>query len=311
MVDQILVTLVDSVLGSGKNTSKNNRAYRCPFCNHHKPKLEVNFTPNEKNEYPWNCWVCGTKGRSLLNLFKKIEADSDKLNELRFILKSTSKENIPVTVSKKVSLPKEFKSLINPNPSDIIAKHALKYLHDRGINNYDIIKYNIGFCEGGKYNNRIIIPSYDENGILNYFIARSFDPTNPSKYKNPDVSRDIIPLELFINWSSPIMLCEGMFDAIAVKRNVIPLLGKNIQPTLMKKLVTSQVDKIYIALDKDAINKALDFCERLLNEGKEVYLVEMDDKDPSEMGFENFTKLIQQTLPLTFSDLFEKKLFQL
>jgi hypothetical protein len=102
-----------------------------------------------------------------------------------------------------------------------------------------------------------------------------------------------------------------MFDAIAIKRNVIPLLGKNIQSTLMKKLVTSQVDKIYIALDKDAIKKALDFCEQLINEGKEVYLVEMDDKDPSEMGFEHFTKLIQTTLPLTFSDLLEKKLFQL
>ena len=311
MVDQILVTLVDNVLGRGKNTSKNNRAYTCPFCKHHKPKLEVNFTPNDKNEFPWNCWVCGTKGRSLINLFKKIEAEPDKLGELRFILKSTTKKGPQITVNTKASLPKEFKSLSNPNSSDIIAKHALKYLHDRGITHDDIVKYNIGFCDGGKYSNRVIIPSYDGSGSLNYFTTRTFDPNNPSKYKNPDVSRDIIPLELFINWSSPIVLCEGMFDVIAIKRNVIPLLGKNIQSTLMKKLVTSQVDKIYIALDKDAIKKALDFCEQLINEGKEVYLVEMDDKDPSEMGFEHFTKLIQNTLPLTFSDLLEKKLFQL
>jgi Ran GTPase-activating protein (RanGAP) involved in mRNA processing and transport len=95
---------------------------------------------------------------------------------------------------------------------------------------------------------------------------------------------------------------------MAIKRNVIPLLGKNIQDKLKKKLVTSQVQKIYIALDKDAIKQALSFCEELLNEGKEVYLVELKDKDPSEMGFENFTKLIQTTQPLTFSNLFEKKL---
>jgi Ran GTPase-activating protein (RanGAP) involved in mRNA processing and transport len=95
---------------------------------------------------------------------------------------------------------------------------------------------------------------------------------------------------------------------MAIKRNVIPLLGKNIQDKLKKKLVTSQVQKIYIALDKDAIKQALSFCEELLNEGKEVYLVELQDKDPSEMGFENFTKLIQTTQPLTFSNLFEKKL---
>jgi hypothetical protein len=34
----------------------------------------------------------------------------------------------------------------------------------------------------------------------------------------------------------------------------------------------------------------------------------MDDKDPSDMGFEKFTSLIQTCQPLTFSDLFEKKL---
>ena len=76
----------------------------------------------------------------------------------------------------------------------------------------------------------------------------------------------------------------------------------------MKKIVTSQVNKIYIALDKDAIKQALQFCELLLAEGKEVYLVDMQDKDPSEMGFKNFTKLIQKTVPMTYSSLLGHKL---
>jgi len=114
---------------------------------------------------------------------------------------------------------------------------------------------------------------------------------------------------LFINWDSPLILCEGPFDAIAIKRNAIPLLGKNIQSKLMRKIVMSSVEKIYIALDKDAQKQALSFCEQLLNEGKEIYLVDMKDKDPSEMGFKNFTKLIQETYPLTLSGLLEKKLF--
>ncbi len=108
---------------------------------------------------------------------------------------------------------------------------------------------------------------------------------------------------MFINWNIPITLCEGPFDALAIKRNVIPLLGKNIQKSLRKKLVTSKVEKIYIALDKDAIKQALSFCEELLNEGKEVYLVDMDDKDPSEMGFEQFTEKLHNATPLTFSDI--------
>jgi hypothetical protein len=76
----------------------------------------------------------------------------------------------------------------------------------------------------------------------------------------------------------------------------------------MKKIINSSVEKIYIALDKDAIKQALNFCESLINEGKEVYLVDLNDKDPSDMGFEKFTNLIQNTLPLTFSNLLEKKL---
>jgi len=111
-----------------------------------------------------------------------------------------------------------------------------------------------------------------------------------------------------INWNIPIILCEGLFDAMAIKRNAIPLLGKNIQSSLMKRIVTSQIDKIYIALDRDAMRQALRFCEMLLAEGKEVYLIDLQDKDPSEMGFENFTKLVQTTVPLTYYDLMERKL---
>lgn len=121
------------------------------------------------------------------------------------------------------------------------------------------------------------------------------------------MSKDIVPFELFINWSSPLILVEGMFDALAVKRNAIPLLGKHIQRELMKKIVTSEVKKIYIALDQDAQKDALKFCEQLLNEGKEVYLVNMQEKDPSEMGFKEVTKLIQETTPISGYDLMSLK----
>ena len=307
MVDNTLVYLLDSVLGKGKSTSKGNRAYHCPECKHHKLKLEINLEEHSPHFQSYQCWVCGFKGKKLTTLFKKIEANPDKVNELRLLVKSASKEIKVVVDNKKVTLPEEFISLINP-PDNLVTKHALHHLKKRGITKEDIIKYNIGYCEFGRYANMIILPSYNSNGNLNYFTARNFDKNSPIKYRNPDVNRDIIGLELFINWNTPITLCEGIFDAIAIKRNVIPLLGKTIQPSLMKKLINSTVNKIYIALDKDAIKQALNFCESLMNEGKEVYLVDLNDKDPSDMGFEKFTNLIQNTLPLTFSNLLEKKL---
>jgi DNA primase len=307
MGNTALIYLIDSVLGQGKSTSKGNRAYRCPECNHHKLKLEINLDETSTNFQFYQCWVCGFKGKKLTTLFKKIEVDPDKFSQLKLLVKSSSTGSKQLIETKKVTLPKEFISLINP-PKSLATKHVLHYLKNRNVKHEDIIKYNIGYCEFGSYSNMVIIPSYDEKGNLNYFTARSYDKNSKIKYRNPDISRDIIGLELFINWNVPIILCEGMFDAMAIKRNAIPLLGKNIQSSLMKKIINSTVQKIYIALDKDAVKQALNFCETLMNEGKEVYLVDLNEKDPSEMGFENFTNLIQNTYPLTFSDLLEKKL---
>jgi len=308
MLNQPLIALVNSVLGTGKQTSKGNFAYHCPFCHHHKPKLEINFTENKKGENPFHCWVCDKRGKKIIQLFKQVKASPEALLELRSIVKTETADREEI-VTEKVELPKEFQSLLNISKSNIIGRHALAYLKSRNITEEDILKYNIGYCESGPYRNMVVIPSYDADGRLNYFTGRSFEKEAKVKYKNPTVSRDIIPFELFINWDIPFILCEGPFDAIAIKRNVIPLLGKNIQTKLMKKIVMSSVDKIYIALDRDAQKQALSFCEQLMNEGKEVYLVDMQDKDPSEMGFKNFINLISETYPLTFSGLLEKKFY--
>ena len=306
MVNELLVNLVNSVLGAGKRTARGNQAYTCPFCHHHKPKLEVNFTENKEGINQWACWTCGKKGKTIKSLFKQVKVDANYFQELSKLVKNVSSEDIGEVKQTILELPKEFKTFLNtPNNT---SKHALSYLKKRNISKQDILKYNIGYCASGPYANRIVVPSYDNNGKLNYFTARSFEKDPYTKYRNPEVSRDIIAFELFINWDLPIILCEGPFDALAIKRNVIPLLGKNIQPSLMKKLVESKVQKIYIALDNDAVKQALGFCEQLLDIGKEVYLVELDGRDPSEMGFEEFTKLVQTVSPLTQYKLMEKKL---
>ena len=305
MVNELLVNLVNTVLGTGKRTARGNQSYHCPFCNHHKPKLEVNFTENKKGYNPWHCWVCGKKGKTIKGLFKSLKVSSNKFVELSKLVK-TGSEVEEVIIQNTVELPKEFKPIINN--SDLTAKKAYNYLKKRNITKNDILKYNLGYCDFGRYANMIIIPSYDKDGTLNYFTGRSFEKDPFIKYRNPDCSRDIIPFELFINWDSPLVLCEGPFDAMAIKRNAIPLLGKNIQSNLLKKIVQSTVEKIYIALDTDAMKQALKHCEYLLNQGKEVYLVELEGKDPSDLGFSYFTKLIQNTLPLDEYNLMEKKL---
>jgi DNA primase len=309
MLNAALVSTVNSVLGKGKETSGNNYAYHCPFCQHHKPKLEVNLVPNSKGENFWHCWVCNAKGKSLLGLFKKLKVPQDKILELRSILNYTDKKDEEEVDITKIELPKEYKSLLSIQRTDISAKHALAYLKKRGITKEDILKYNIGFCEEGRYKNMIVVPSYNKDGSINYFIARSFEKDPSRKYDSPKCNKNaIIGLEYFINWDIPVILCEGIFDAIAIKRNVIPLFGKTIPKALMMKLVETNVKTVYIALDKDALKDALKYAEELLNLGKDVYLVDLDDKDPSEMGFEKFTSLVHKAEQLTLSELIYKKI---
>jgi len=308
MVNSILVGLLDSVLGKGSPTARGNYAYKCPFCTHHKKKLEINMVPNAKGENPWHCWVCDAKGKTLVGLFKKIKVDKEKIFELKSTLGFTEKRK-DEEEHVKVELPKEFIALYEAKPTPQ-AKQAAAYLKKRGIKKEDIIKYNIGYCEAGRYENMVIIPSYNENGTLEYFVGRSFEKDPRKKFDAPTASKNIIGFENLINWNVPIILCEGAFDAIAVKRNAIPLFGKIVPKKLMQKLVTNDVKKVYIALDKDAIKDTLKLSEKIMNSGKEVYIVEMDDKDPSEMGFEHFTNLIQKSIPLTFSSFFSLKLNQ-
>ena len=307
MINELLVSLVSRVLGEGKRTARGNRAFSCPLCNHHKPKLEINFTDNKKGHHPWHCWVCNEKGKYLNTLFKKVKASPEYFSELKSLVKTGYQVEDIEVVKYDLKLPKDFTSITN-NSKNIIGKQAWYYLKKRGITIEDIEKYNIGYCEYGRYTKMIIIPSYDKNGQLNYYTGRSFEKDPYVKYKNPEASRNIIPNEHLINWSLPLVLCEGMFDAIAIKRNAIPLLGKNIQSELRKKIVTSTIKKIYIALDTDAMKQTIKFSEEFINEGKEVYLIDLKGKDPSEIGFINFTNLIHKTRPLTSYQLMERKL---
>jgi DNA primase len=307
MINQLVTNLVNSILGHGKPTARGNQAYTCPFCHHHKPKLEINLDENATHYQKWHCWACNKKGSKLLSLFKAIDASIDKIEELKSLVGSGFRI-ITQEFKTDLKLPEEFKSLSEITENDIVGRHALAYLKKRGVSKHDILKYNVGYCEGGAFDKMVVIPSYNNEGKLNYYVARNFNLNSKVKYKNPALSKNIIPFELYINWSSPIVLCEGMFDAMAIKRNAIPLLGKHIQDSLMKKIVTSTVKQVYIALDKDAMKDALRFAELLINEGKEVYLVDLDEKDPSEMGFTHFTNLIQNTKQLTQYSLMAKKL---
>ena len=260
---------------------------------------------NEKGHNPWECWVCQTKGRTIRSLLKQLNTPKD---QAALILKYLPKgSEIEYTGTSIVELPKEYQRLDEATNTSVVANLVKKYLYDRGLTDNDFIKYGIGYCTSGEYGGRVILPSYSGSNRLNYFVGRSFDG-NYFKYKNPESSKDIIFYENLINWDCPIILCEGVFDAIAIRRNAIPILGKSISNELWRKILTSKLTDIYIALDLDAQDAALKMAEKFIAAGFRVFLIELPGKDPSEMGFQDFTKLVQNAIELDFSKIMLQKL---
>ncbi len=97
-------------------------------------------------------------------------------------------------------------------------------------------------------------------------------------------------------------------DAIAVKRNAIPLFGKKIMTTLRSRILTEKVKKIYIALDVDAFADSVKEVEYFLNNGIEVFLVKLPEKDPSEIGYRGMIEVIANAKRVDFFDLVKFKM---
>ena len=300
-----LLGSIENILGKSHKRARGNYAFHCPFCNHRKPKLEINMATNEEGRNPWECWVCQTKGRSIRSLLTQLKTPPSAAAEiLKYVQRGSEIEYKGLSI---VELPKEFQLLHTSSSTSYVSNIVKNYLYERGLTDYDFIKYGIGYCTTGEYGGRVIIPSYSASGTLNFFVARTFDG-NYFKYKNPETSKDIIFFENLINWNTPIILCEGVFDAIAIRRNAVPLLGKSITNELYKRILTSKLTDIYIALDTDAQTQALRIAEKLIAAGFRVFLIELPDKDPSEMGFKSFTELVQNATELDFSKIMLQKL---
>ena len=299
-----LLTLLEKVLGSGRRLKNNEIVFFCLKCHHHKKKLQVNLQSGKSH-----CWTCNFAAHTIPQLLRKLNSPTHLIKEaLKLVGEYKSFKVDKKEITNDVSLPECFKPLYMKD-DNIIYQHSIKYLNSRGIGMRDILRYGIGYCDKGSYFNRIIIPSYDGDGKLNYFVARDVFPDSKFKYKNPPIGRNIIPFELFVSWQKPLVLVEGVFDAISVKRNAIPLLGKIPSKELVKKLVSEKPPMVYVALDRDAKKDAIKLSKLLMDYGIETCIIEMDGKDPSSIGFLQFWKLTENCETTKFSDLIKGRLY--
>ena len=285
------LNIISSFLGEYHKVG-NEYIYHCPFCDHRKKKLSINF---EKGKF--KCWVCDSRGNlrklvrkkatfELFQKWKQIDGEVDLNTNLDDLFSETEQVTEEI-----VSLPDGFTTLTSiSNP--ISFKKYSNYLKKRGITPQDTLYWKIGFCSEGEYKDRVIIPSFNIEGDLNFFVGRTVVGDKFSKFKQPQVSKDIIFNELYIDFDSDIVLVEGIFDAIKAGNNAIPLLGSTLreESKLFQKIV-SYDSTVYTALDPDASKKENDIIRKLINYDIEVYKVDiLPYKDAGEMTKEEFQK---------------------
>jgi len=283
--------IISDILGDSYQVS-GERLFHCPYCKHHKRKLSINI---DKNVY--KCWICDTNGRNLRRIVRRFgtfkhlqEWDTisgridinDFDNLFREEEKSTEIEQI-------IKLPEDFISLAN-NDLPKSSRWPLRYLKHRGVTKKDVLKWKIGYCDSGPYAGRIIIPSFNMDGHVNYYIARTYDNSWP-RYKNPPASRNVAFNELYIDWNKDLVIVEGVFDAI-IAGNSVPILGSTLRPSsqLVRKIIYNDTP-VYLALDQDAQQKENKIIKTLLQYDIELYKIDVSGyEDVGEMSKEEFSK---------------------
>jgi DNA primase len=272
--NSLLLDIIIEILGQPKkeNPTKSQYSFDCPICSAEKDMPEGdgkgNFEVN-LNKSAYHCWSCGSTHKThgsigkLITKFgrkdhkKKLKQLGIQLNEI----KSTPKT---VKQLREIILPEHYIPFEGTNQNSLPYKEAWNYLtKERNLPPDIIYKFKMGYTTEGEYTFRIIVPSYNEKGELNYFTGRAWSPKKKPKYKNPDLPREeVIFNEKLINWDSTVYIVEGPFDHIVVY-NSIPMLGKELHPKLYDSLMKKCNGWVVVLLDDDAWDRAKQIYSQL------------------------------------------------
>jgi len=268
---------------------------RCPFCGKAgKSKMCIVI---ETDVY--HCWVCEEKGRGLAKLIAKV--NSSKVEEYFTRYASISKKKVEEDEPEvKIELPDDFKMIMTGNQRDPSWKAITKYALNRGFNKHTFWSFRVGYSSTFEWSRRLILPSFDREGNLNYITGRSIDPDNKFRYKNLSAPRNSLVFnEIDVDWNKPLLLSEGPLDLVKVKMNKTCLLGSSLNPdSLLFRRIVENKTPVILILDQDAKRKAIKIAEILSDYSVSVRLNfppgDSDLNDMTENSIEHFIQAAQQ-----------------
>lgn len=241
-----LVDLLSEILGFPKRYGHDivELEFNCPSCMDGKFNLGVN---TDKKKF--HCWACEYRG-PVERIINDYGTEAHRLEYGKHRVPHFRKKNVD---QKEISISlAPFRSMQFEWKDSLVYNEAKRYLRSRKVDKEIIARWDICYAENGPYKDRIIIPSKSENGKVEYFVARDFYGESKLKYKNPPLKKSsIIFGERFIDWKKPVILTEGVFDAIVLP-NAVPVLGSKIDGNskITKKLVDNDT-VVILGLDED------------------------------------------------------------
>lgn len=302
-IDERYEIIKDVFIDVTFNKSKNEALIFCPKHEHRKKKLSINVLKNK-----FQCWVCGYSG----HVKKLLTENAKHKDKVRYLKTLGIKQDLIEVDNSNVELPNEYKFILSSSntPSHESANRFV--FQQLNISKKQALQNKIGFCEEGPYHGRIVFPSFDRAGKLNYFTTRRFDGGDYKKYLNCEKSKSsIIFNELFIDWRKPIILVEGVKSYIKHFSigNVVPLLGSVMHDNskIFQEIILNDCKSVYVCLDPDAKSKALNICQSLASNGIKSYYVSCP-KQPDEMSTKDFSECIEKSKIKTSIDIFIDKI---
>jgi hypothetical protein len=238
--------------------------------------------------------VCGLKGRSLRYTIRKYAYRHYESYVRLFESEDYKSKLLPEEEVKEVKIPNGFILLGNSlNSKDPDVKATIDYAFSRGLTHRDLWYFKMGTCQNGSFRRRLIIPSFDASGKLNYYSGRSIDSDKKIKYLNARApKKTLIFNELNIRWDEELTIVEGPMDLVKCNENAVPILGSTLHEKyeLFKKIVQNSTS-ILMALDPDAKAKMHKICIDLYSFGATVRILNLKGySDVGEMSRAEFTK---------------------
>lgn len=308
------IAFFEDVFGKGRISSNGiNFDVRCPICAPSDPtKKKLSIRTDDDRLH---CWVCGFRARSLAPLLRKYGTQSQQAKYREMFGGPDSSSGLvtgEVEEQYRLELPGDFCLLPLASVTDPDVKAAWRYIIGRGLSERDAWYWKMGVSNDPKWRRRIIMPSFDAAGKLNYFVARAIDKDRKPKYDNPPVDhREVIFNEINIDWTKPLVLVEGPFDMTKCPDNTTALLGSDLseQHQLFNKVLISEVP-VYLAMDGDMWDTKMPrVYKKLVEYNVDVKVVDVRPwGDPGSMSKAEFLSAMEDSKRLTWEDDFSRRL---